>query len=314
MKVVSVINIKGGVGKTTLTANLGAELASRGYRVLLIDLDPQASLTFSFFTIGYWEQHLAPAKTIKSWFESEGKPDQVKLSELVSTPDAVKGAILGNAGSLDVISSHLGLVNIDLELAASLGGGGFEQSRDSFMRVHRKLANELKERYFKTRYDVVLIDCAPNLNVLNKNALIASDWVLIPAKADHLSTLGIRYLVRHRDGLVKDYNNFRRGGGGVRAPYPAIDPVLLGVVFTMVNMRKDQPIQALQSFIDEVKNVPKVEVFDSMVRYNASLFATAPRDGVPVAVKTAVKAEVADELDGLADEFIKRAELKRKDS
>lgn len=312
MKVVSVINIKGGVGKTTLTANLGAELASRGYRVLLIDLDPQASLTFSFFTVGYWEQNLAPNKTIKSWFESEGKPDPVSLSSLISSPNAVKGAIHGNGGNLDIIGSHLGLINIDLELAAGMAGGSFDHARDNYMKIHRKLANEVRERYFRSRYDVILIDCAPNLNVLNKNALIASDWVIIPAKADHLSTLGIEYLVDQRDKLINSYNRYRKGTDGSK-PYPLIGPDLLGVVFTMVNMRKDQPIQALQSFIGEVKNSQKVEVFDSMVRYNAGLFASAPRDGVPVAVNPSVKTEVAAELDGLADEFIKKADLKRKD-
>jgi chromosome partitioning protein len=313
MKVVSVINIKGGVGKTTLTANLGAELASRGYRVLLIDLDPQASLTFSFFTIDYWNQILAPTKTIKSWFESEGKPDPVSLSSLISSPDVVKPAIAGKGGSVDLICSHLGLINIDLELAASMAGGSFDHARDNYMKVHRKLANEVRERYFRSRYDVVLIDCAPNLNLLNKNALIASDWVVIPAKADHLSTLGIDYLLGHRDKLIDSYNRFRRGGDGSR-PYPLIGPDLLGVVFTMVNVRGGQPIRAQQAFIDEVKRMPKIDVFDSIVRYNAGLFATAPRDGVPVAVNASVKTEVADELDGLADEFIKKADLKRIDA
>ncbi len=55
MEIVSIINYKGGVGKTTITANLAAELAWRGYEVLLIDMDPQASLTFSFFTVEFWE-------------------------------------------------------------------------------------------------------------------------------------------------------------------------------------------------------------------------------------------------------------------
>jgi len=314
MKVVSVINIKGGVGKTTLVANLGAELASRGYRVLLIDLDPQASLTFSFVTIGYWEQHLKASKTIKSWFEAEGKPDPVKLFDLISTPDAVKAYIHDGEGSLDLVSSHLGLVNIDLDLAASLGGSSFEQSQDNYMRVHRKLARELNDRSFKNRYDLVLIDCAPNLNVLNKNALIASDWVLIPAKADHLSTLGIEYLVRHLRDLVAGYNTFRKVSGGGRSPYPPITPQILGVVFSMVNMRKDEPVRALKSFIDEVKKLPDVEVFGSMVRYNAGLFASAPRDGVPVAVQSSVQGDIAEELDLLADEFVKRIDLKRKSS
>ena len=68
MKIVSVINYKGGVGKTTVTANLAGELANRGYKILMIDLDPQASLTFSFVTPDFWKDNLADNKTIKNWF------------------------------------------------------------------------------------------------------------------------------------------------------------------------------------------------------------------------------------------------------
>ena len=72
MKVVAIINHKGGVGKTTLTANLGAGLAARGQRVLLIDLDSQASLTVSFFTQNEWTDELLPTKTIKHWYDGLG--------------------------------------------------------------------------------------------------------------------------------------------------------------------------------------------------------------------------------------------------
>ena len=65
MHVVSVINYKGGVGKTSMTANLGAELAWRGRSVLLIDLDPQASLTFSFIRPEQWLDDFAETRTIK---------------------------------------------------------------------------------------------------------------------------------------------------------------------------------------------------------------------------------------------------------
>src|SRR5262249_61931451 len=68
--VVSVINYKGGVGKTTLTANIGADLAARGRRVLLVDLDPQASLTFSFYRPSEWEEQLAGGRTVLHWFDS----------------------------------------------------------------------------------------------------------------------------------------------------------------------------------------------------------------------------------------------------
>ena len=70
MRVVSVINYKGGVGKTSLTANLAAELAWRGKKVLLLDLDAQASLTFSLIAPDDWKDNYADRLTIKSWFDS----------------------------------------------------------------------------------------------------------------------------------------------------------------------------------------------------------------------------------------------------
>jgi chromosome partitioning protein len=84
VKVISVINYKGGVGKTTVTANLGAVLAYRGYSVLLIDLDHQASLTFSFFSPEVWAGELAEKRTIKQWFEEylakQGNTDLADLT------------------------------------------------------------------------------------------------------------------------------------------------------------------------------------------------------------------------------------------
>src|SRR5687768_8163247 len=77
--VVTVINYKGGVGKTTLTANIGAELAYRGKAVLLIDLDPQASLTFSLYDPPQWERELADEHTILQWFGSVLAPGPADL-------------------------------------------------------------------------------------------------------------------------------------------------------------------------------------------------------------------------------------------
>jgi len=311
VKVVSVINFKGGVGKTTLTANLGAELASRGYKILLIDLDPQASLTFSFFSTEHWNDQLAPAQTIKRWFDAAGQgKDDVKLFDLIATPDVVKSFIHVSRGRLDVLPSHLGLINIDLELAASLGGGTFAQAKENYMKVHSKLAIALKERSFRT-YDVALIDCAPNFNVLNKSALIASDWVLIPARADHLSTLGISYLIGQLKRLTTDYNNFAKIRAAGEPVIPRIHPKVLGVVFGMIKFYGGRPVQAIRPFIDEVQRLENVPVFDQMIRQDLGLYAAAPRDGVPVAVKSSVPQDIALELDALAQEFITRADLKR---
>jgi len=308
--IVSVINFKGGVGKTTLTANLGAELASRGYKVLLIDLDPQASLTFSFVPPDHWKANLAPTGTIKRWFDADRKGENVRLSDLIITPDVVKSVIDGNGGRLDLLPSHLDLINIDLELGGSLGGGTFGQVQQNYMKVHRKLALALKDRSFR-QYDVTLIDCAPNFNVLNKSAIIAGDWVLIPARPDYLSTLGIDYLVNQLKKLTADYNNFAKIRASGDPLIPKIKPRVLGVVFGMVQFYGGKPVQALESFISEVQSLDGVPVFDQVIRQNAGLFAAAPRDGIPVAVKSTAPAEIALELDKLADEFISRADLRR---
>ncbi|HEY7768790.1 ParA family protein [Longimicrobium sp.] len=108
MLVVSVINYKGGVGKTTVTSNLATELAFRGQRVLAIDLDPQASLTFSLVRPEYWEAELSAGKTIKAWFDSFSSGQALSLEDLVISPTAANARIPD--GSLDLIPSHLGLI------------------------------------------------------------------------------------------------------------------------------------------------------------------------------------------------------------
>src|SRR5438445_5764727 len=120
MRVVAVMNYKGGVGKTTLTANLGAVAASRGLRVLLLDLDPQTNLTFSFFSIDEWHDHLKDNCTIKRWYDGEMPGRDVSLTDLVVTPERDNKSLKNSAGQLDLISSHLDRIDTDPEVAARL--------------------------------------------------------------------------------------------------------------------------------------------------------------------------------------------------
>ena len=307
MHIISVINYKGGVGKTTLTANLGAELAYRGCHVLLLDLDPQASLTFSFMTPDYWRNNLAKEGTIKRWYDSFNGESRLDLASIVISPKAIARSL--REGTLDLIPSDLGLINVDLELATELGGASLNQAKLKYLRVHRRLADELAKPAF-AGYDFILIDCPPNFNIVTKTAIIASDSILIPAKADYLSTLGIDYLRRSLSQLIADYNEFAQiaSGDSVSAP---IDPHILGVVFTMLQFYAGQPIAALRQYIEQTKHLG-VPVFDSYLRENKSLFGDAPESGVPLVLRgipgePAVK--IVTEIEELVTEFQNRLEI-----
>lgn len=275
-EVVAVINYKGGVGKTTLTTNLGAELARRGRRVLLMDLDPQSSLTFSFVKPDYWKDALSDSRTIKSWFDGFGNGDRRIITDLIYSPSTNQHFML--KGRLDLIPSHLGLINVDLELATELGGASLAQAKHNYLRVHRRLLDGLRD-LDGHGYDYVLIDCPPNFNVVTKTAIVASKHLLIPAKPDYLSTLGIDYLVRSLNGLVSDYNEFAVLHSPDRSE--TISPSVLGVVFTMVGFYGGRPIGAMRPFIEQTKRL-EVPVFDNELRENKTLFSESAQYGLPV--------------------------------
>lgn len=308
MQIISVINYKGGVGKTTVTANLAGELAFRGKRVLLLDMDAQASLTFSFVTPDYWHDNLKESKTIKKWFDCITNGIQtVPLSDLVENPSKINNFLLENGvpgGIIDLISSHLGLINVDLELATLLGGASLTQTKNNYIKVHGKLRTEIQD-IATTEYDVVLIDCPPNFNIVTKNALIASDKILIPAKPDYLSTLGIDYLYRNVQTLVKDFNEYASEDSDI----DEVTPEFLGVVFTMIQIYSGVPISAHRQYIAQTERLA-VPVFQSYFRENKTIFSEAPQNGIPVVLLTALNdlnnthSEVVTEIEDFVKEFI----------
>jgi chromosome partitioning protein len=303
MKTVSVINYKGGVAKTTLTANLAAELAYRGYNVLAIDLDPQASLTFSFVSVDDWRKKYEKNKTIKNWYDEFIDEDsESDLSDLIVRPESVN-KMYNMPGKVDLICSHLALINVDLELATRLGGASLRQTRNNYLRVHSRLRQGLAE-LDEESYDFILIDCPPNFNIVTKNALVTSDYLLVPAKPDYLSTLGIDQLRRHVDELVGDYNDYAKQAG--EPQWEQISPEILGIVFTMITVRSRGPISAQRQYIEQVRKLG-LHTFKTLIRKNDTIYADAPEYGVPVVLKPVsgeTYIDVRTELEQLTTEFL----------
>ncbi len=295
--VVSVINYKGGVGKTTLTANIGTELARRGRRVLLIDLDPQASLTFSFYEATVWEQQLADERTILQWFGTvlDGAP--ASLRAYVDTPPVVN-AVIGkhSDGRLDLVASHLNLVDVDLDFAALLGGSRFQHGSPRFVPLHRALSDALADPAFD-EYDVVLIDCAPNFTMVTRTGIVASEYIVVPAKPDYLSTLGIDYLRQKLSELVGDYNRVVGPGAG------QINPTILGVIVTMIQYAGTNPIIAARNYIGQPGSL-EIPVFRQTIRESKTLFAAAGETGIPVVLTADGNPTVQYELQELTSEFL----------
>jgi chromosome partitioning protein len=150
--VISFLNHKGGVGKTTSAINVGAGLVELGKRVLLIDLDPQANLTIA---LGIPRQKSSIYEALRG--ESELSPFTYKPG-------------------LDVVTSSLDLSGAEMELINEAG-------REYIL---RELLNNLIDDY-----DYILIDCPPSLGLLTLNALTSSRWVLIPLQTEFLAVQGL---------------------------------------------------------------------------------------------------------------------------
>jgi chromosome partitioning protein len=308
MPVVSIINYKGGVGKTTLTANLGAYLARLGKRVLLVDLDPQCSLTHSFFTIAPGASPFPADRTLKDWFESfvEGVP-QRPMSEFVAVPKEVNAAVQQYGGFVGLVPSNLKLIEVDMSLLIS--AGMHSGASDHFVyRLRCALSSALADPALGS-YDLVLIDCPPNFNVVTQSAIVASDHYLVPATPDYLSTLGTANLLAALERFVETFN---RQVGEYSPNSGRITPTPLGVVFTMVQYRGPHPVADHQYFMAYTHNVVgEVPVFGATLRENAA-FNKENRRSVPIILNLKPTDRVYLEMMELANAFLDRLDPGKK--
>jgi chromosome partitioning protein len=288
VKVVSVINHKGGVGKTTLTANLGAGLAARGRRVLLVDLDAQASLTVSLVRETEWRDVILPSKTIKHWFDGLGSGSARRMSDLIISPREVIPILAPTGGYLDLIAAHRDLTDTDGELEHLV-----RSDPANYVPAHHRLHAGLRQPDL-AEYDVVLIDCAPHFGVLARNAVLASDLLLVPVRPDSLSTNGLNSLALKVNSTVRDFAE-HTGGRTPDARRP------MGVVFTMVQVYGEQPIDMQRTYISRVKALG-VPTLDTYVRESKRVYGPSPEQNIPVILGGTSRALVR-ELRDLVDEL-----------
>lgn len=160
-KIIAIANQKGGVGKTTTTINLGACLASMGYKTLLIDSDPQANTTSG---LGF-----NPSEIENSVYEC-----------MVDGVEVEKAIFPTKFKNLDLLASHIDLVGAEVEMINL-------QNREGRMKLALTKA--------KLDYDFIIIDCSPSLGLITVNSLVAADSILIPVQCEYFALEGLGKLL-----------------------------------------------------------------------------------------------------------------------
>ena len=182
--IVSVVNLKGGVGKTAIAVNFAAYCGMNKKKTLLVDLDPQTNATFSCITVEAWDKHAAKKGTVADLLEARGK------SNAEGTRRDVHSVIMKDVfENMDLIPSHLDLFTVDLDLASATAR-------------ERKLRKALQP--IQNDYEIIVCDCPPNLTIPTQNALAFSSHHVVPISPDYLSSLGVGLLLTRVKKLCDD--------------------------------------------------------------------------------------------------------------
>lgn len=203
-KVLSCINLKGGVGKTALAVNLAAYCGINNYKTLLIDLDPQTNATFSSIGVRRWNDEAKKNGTVADLLGA--RQHSSAHAEEKGVSDIIIKDVFRN---VDLIPSHIDLFTVDLDLASAR----FRETR---------LKNSLKD--IIDEYDFVICDCPPNLTIPTQNALAFSTHYIIPVSLDFLSAIGVSLLIKRVEEFGSDLDHDLKQAGIVisRVGRPAI--------------------------------------------------------------------------------------------
>jgi chromosome partitioning protein len=219
-RVVALINLKGGVAKTTTTVALAETLASQfRKKVLVIDLDPQTNATVMLIGEDRWKALNKDGHTLATLFKDALNPDQ-KNFELNKTLQKGVSDVQGGQ-NIDLLPSSLDLIDVQDRLASAPTGQFYSVTPVDLLRLAVKPIIE--------DYDVVLIDCPPNLGIITLNGLRISEGYIIPSVPDVLSTYGIPQIVQRVEKFSKETAERIRPIGIVLTKYQAASSVHVNV-------------------------------------------------------------------------------------
>lgn len=212
-KIISIANQKGGCAKTVSCVNLGIGLAKEGYKVLLIDADPQGSMSIS---LGYTEPD-DMEHTLATLMMNIVNDEKMDLGN----------TILHHNEGIDLIPANIDLSGMEVSLVNAM-------SREMILKA---LVEHIKENY-----DFILIDCQPSLGMMTINALACADSVLIPVQAAYLPVKGLQQLIK-TIGRVKRQLN----------PRLKIEGILLTMVDNRTNYAKDIALMVYDTYSSTIK-------------------------------------------------------------
>lgn len=281
--VFSTINLKGGVGKTTTTVAMADFMSGAlGKRVLVIDLDPQTNATVMMIGEEKWEKLNEKEHTLARLFQDalETEPQNRRFDFEATLQKGVSN--VQEARTIDLLPSSLNLIDVQDRLA-SIPSGQF-YAVNPIELLHRAVRSHLDD------YDVVIIDCPPNLGIITLNGLRISAGFVIPTIPDVLSTYGIPQILSRVDGFSKEIAE-------------TIEP--LGIIVT----KHQRNSTVHRNTMERLRNNGNPPVFDAIIP-QANQFAAAAEHGAEMTLrgKWGYHQGLADQFRALTQEVWSRLE------